>query len=242
MTSATLFKRIRRFGGLLIALGILYSQKPARAQVGDYRPGEGLLHRYVREAHRTGKTSVRMGYPTLLTAQEYGLDDALARTTVVVAKLIGSATISTPSEIYTWRKYTIIEKLSQQSDVPADLCYKIPDSLLPLKPEEFVVGEIGGTIIMDGVKLIQQDPTKNEIPSHDRHLMFLLFTCSGSIGLLNYGPDGHFSLDDSDNIHVSEHSNNRLKDELLLRTGGKLSELRSISAAIVPRNFRDIPK
>ena len=241
MTSGILFKRIPRFGGLLIALCILYSQKPARAQAGDYRPGEGLLHRYVREAHRTGKTSVKMDYPISQWAQERGLDDALARTTVVVAKLIGSATISTPDEIYTWRKYSIIEKLSQQSEVPADLCDKIPDSLLPLKPEEFVVSEIGGTIIMDGVKLIQQDPRKNEVPPQDRHLMFLLFTCSGSIGLLNYGPDGHFSLDDSDNIHVSEHSKNRLKDELLSRTGGKLSELRSISAGIVPKSFRDIP-
>jgi len=202
--------------------------------------GQGLIQQYVREARQSGKASIRIPYPIVEWAELESVPDAIAHTTLVVARLVESETVRTNDEIVTWRKYAILEKLSKQLTVPTGLCEDIPRSLLPLKPTEFVVPEIGGTVEVDGVTVVQQDPRKNDIPAQDRHLMFLLFVCSGSIALLNYGPYGHFSLDDSDLIHISRYSqNNALKDDLLARTGGRLSSLRAISAQITPRSLQD---
>ena len=240
MASVSDFRRVSRLGAIILLIVVIWTGDRSGAKPAPYNPNEGLIAAYVRHAHQTGKTSIRVPYPIVEWAELEDLDHALAHTTVVVARLIASETVYTKDEITTWRKYAIAEKLSRQLEIPAQHCGEIPSSMLPLKSEEFVIPEIGGTVEVDGVRLIQRDSTESDIPAQDRHLIFVLIVCSGSIALPNYGPYGHFSLDDSDNVHISAISqNNPLKDELLERTGGKLSSLRSISATIAPRSLQD---
>jgi hypothetical protein len=239
MASVSDFKRVSRLGAITLLVVVIWTSDRSGAKPAPYNPNEGLIAAYVRHAHQTGKTSIRVPYPMVDWAELEDLDHALAHTTVVVARLIASETVYTKDEITTWRKYATTEKLSRQLEVPARPCEEIPASMLPFKPGEFLIPDIGGTVEVDGVTLTQQDSMKNDIPVRDRHLMFLMFICSGPVALENYGPDGHFSLDDSDSIHISERSQSPLKDELLKRTGGNLSSLRSISSKVVPRSLQD---
>jgi hypothetical protein len=75
---------------------------------------------------------------------------------VVLAEPIAIAISHDDDEVYTWRKYRLLEKLSAQPIVPEELLPEaIPSSLLPLQPDEFVMAIVGGTVIIDGVKIIQ---------------------------------------------------------------------------------------
>ena len=103
--------------------------------------------------------------------------------------------------------------------------------MLPTKPDEFVVAELGGGVDIDGVTITMEN-SEVRIPAQDKpHLMFLLFRASGALAVSNYGPYGLFSVDDSGNIHGwVDADTNSLRSELLDRTGGKLSGMRQAAS------------
>jgi hypothetical protein len=193
---------------------------------------DGRLLWYANQAKAKGKTSIVIPVGDVFEANPESLDQALNRTSVVVAKLVSSAATHDKDSIFTWKKYRIAERLRTQPNVPAGALpvAEIPPSLLPLGPREFVLVDNGGTVVIDGVKITEQDPDRAVLPEDRRHLMFVMFRCSGMLALLNYGAEGLFAVDDSDAISDSAiEKNNPIRKELLARTGGRLSQLRAMS-------------
>jgi hypothetical protein len=193
---------------------------------------DGRLGWYANQAKAQGKASVVIPVGDVLESNPESLDEALNRTSVVVAKLVSSATTHDKDSIFTWKKYRLTESFTTQPNVPGGELpiAKIPSSLLPLGPGEFLLLDDGGTVVVDGVKTTEQDPDRVVLTEARRHLMFVMFRCSGMMARLNYGAEGLFAVDDSDFVSDSAvEINNPIRKELLARTGGRLSQLRMIS-------------
>ena len=101
--------------------------------------------------------------------------------------------------------------------------------MLPIGPDEFVMVEMGGTIVMDGVTITMHagvpHPRPDNLPPPD-----VCIAChSRTLALPNYGPSGAFWVDDSDKIHAEVDLDlNPLGAEFLERTGGDLSGARTL--------------
>lgn len=193
----------------------------------------GRLSRESRRALSSGKTSAQLPPARIEWAEPESLTDALKRCSVVVAKLENSAVGHDADDIFTWRKYRIIEQLSVQPYVTNDpLPSEIPRSLLPLRPGEFLIPELGGTSVVNGVNISEANPQEAYLPKGSVHLMFLIFKASGAIALPNYGPVGMFSIDNSEHIEGSiDSEQNPFRSEVLRSTGGTLQGLRDLAPA-----------
>jgi hypothetical protein len=100
--------------------------------------------------------------------------------------------------------------------------------MLPIGPDEFVIGAFGGTVVIDGITVTMQDERSHPLPEHLPHLMFVLFFSSGAMAVMNYGPMGAFWVDDSEKIHAQVSDLNPFGAEFLERTGGELSGARML--------------
>ncbi|MGA7415442.1 MAG: hypothetical protein WBW33_33530 [Bryobacteraceae bacterium] len=189
----------------------------------------GTIERRVREAKKLGKTSIKIGFPIVEHAETPPLDDALERTTLVLAKVLKSEVGHDNYYVVTWRKCRTLEKLYLQRGVyDRPLPQDLPAAMLPIGPDEFVIGDFGGTVVIDGVTVTMQDERSHSLPEDLPHLMFVLFFSSGAMAVMNYGPEGAFWVDDSDKIHAQVPELNPFGAEFLERTGGKLSGARTL--------------
>ncbi len=214
-----------------VALGFILASASAVILAQDQSTPEdrGTLQWRVREAKRLRKTSIRIPFPIVEHAETPPLDDALERTTLVLAKVLKTEVSHDNYDVSTWRKYRTLEKLYIQRDVydralPDDL----PAAMLPIGPDEFVIGEFGGKVVIDGVTVTMQDERSHPLPEDLPHLMFVLFLSSGAWAITNYGPLGVFWVDDSDEIHPQVSELEPFVAEFLKRTGGKLSGARML--------------
>jgi hypothetical protein len=190
---------------------------------------QGTIERRVREAKKLGKTSIKIAFPIVEDAETPPLDDALERTTLVLAKVLKTEVSHDNYYVSTWRKYRTLEKLYLQRGVyDRPLPQDLPAAMLPIGPDEFVIGDFGGTIVIDGVTVTMQDERSHPLPDDLPHLMFVLFLSSGAWAVTNYGPHGVFWVDDSDKIHAQVSELNPFGAEFLERTGGNLSGARTL--------------
>lgn len=218
----------------LLAL-LLITPRVGTPQMLAQSSEDGILSMHAAKAHKNGKSSIEIVPPIELWAEPETLDLALAHNTVVIAQLVASDVTHDRNLIITYHKYKLIEQLSTQAS-PIDnqaLPKEIPPSLLPLEPGEFLVPEVGGTAIIDGITIKEHSDRDGTLPEQQRHLMFLVLKCSGALGLPNYGPGSFFWLDDLDNIQVPNQSGaHRVRTEVLTRTGGKLSVMRTLASQV----------
>ncbi len=190
----------------------------------------GTLKWRVREAKKLGKTSIELDVGIVEHAATQSLDIALEDTSLVLAKVLKSEADHDDYNVFTWRKYRLLEKLSFQRGVyDRPLPEDVPADMLPIGPDEFVMAEEGGAIVIDGVTVTMDAGVSHPRPDHLRHLMFVLLVSPGPLALPNYGPIGAFWVDDSDKIHAEVDLDlNPLGAEFLERTGGDLSGARTL--------------
>ncbi len=189
------------------------------------------------EAAKTGKTSITIPYGVYNYAEAGSLQDALKDTSSVVAEVVASETSHTEGEIITWRKYRVVEQLSSQPvQVKSALPSGIPASLLPIRPDEFLLPLVGGTLKLDGVEVTENNGELDISPNSKTHLLFLVFFSSpeGRIAALNYGPNSFYWIDKDEKIHPAGlNPNSSINDDLRLRAGANLNTLRAITPALV---------
>jgi hypothetical protein len=192
----------------------------------------GTLSRVANKARHDGKSSIDISAPDELWAEPEPLDEALSHTTVVIATEVASDVGNDREDIVTWHKYKLFEKLSSQSFIRNEpLPQETPSSLLPLAEGEFLVPEIGGTANIEGITIREHSNRDGILPKQQRHLMFLIFRCSGALAVPNYGPASFFWLDNSDNIQAPiQGVKDKFRNGVLTRTGGKLSTMRTLAS------------
>src|SRR5882757_9840912 len=71
----------------------------------------GSLVWRARQALQNGQTSITLAQPFILVAETEPLNNALLHTTAVIARVVAIENNHDDYNIFTWRKYRILEKL-----------------------------------------------------------------------------------------------------------------------------------
>ncbi|HKP73814.1 MAG TPA: hypothetical protein VJT82_12805 [Pyrinomonadaceae bacterium] len=184
---------------VLIVVGITWTKSSSQQNVNE----RGTIAWHVQNAKKSGKKQVEIPAPIPIYAAVNGLDDALARFTTVVAQLVEMKSyVQDRSKIVTWYKFRVLEYLSQppQSECPDCLNdIVIPEELRPLQADEFVVSDVGGSVLVDGVEVSSRDSEfRQSFSLSQKYLLFLSLDSSRRVGSLNIGPSAIFTIDSDD--------------------------------------------
>lgn len=121
----------------------------------------GRLHQLAAKARLEGKAELTI--ETLIVdypGSESGLNDASQYYGVYIARFIDKKTASfRGNDVMTWYRLKIVDELSPQSVRSLKLMDELdsrarpPANLFALKDDEFVVGLVGGELIIDGIRI-----------------------------------------------------------------------------------------
>jgi len=134
-------------------------------------------------------------YPNASTPEE--LNSALPEYAVFVAEPIqeksrlSSQTHAegvSPSELITsWYKFRVLDVVSQGRAHQSFAVRQIPEELLPVGENEVLVPKEGGTVIIDGVEVIQPEESVAGFRRDRKYLLILSVNPSTRIGELAFG-------------------------------------------------------
>jgi hypothetical protein len=229
---------------LAISLSFASFNMWAGQSTPENEPARGSLAWRALKARSEGKSELKLPVIYEYPPGPASLDIAFMDSTVLVAKLLESKTVPKKNDITTWRKYKIIERLSTQSqELPPERdedwqreFADAPKSMLPLREDEFLVAEGGGTATIDGVKITVTGTGTQELRVGGKYLMFVLFGSSRQLAEGCYGLMSDFRIDESDTVHARrselDADQNALLREIRQRANGTLSGLRSLAASV----------
>jgi hypothetical protein len=159
------------------------------------------------------------------------LQDAFASLSVVVAEPFESkSSISGDDEIITWYHCRLVDTISIRPPLVCDGCpqpLEKPADIKPTELGEVLIPKVGGTVVVDGVRITMQDVDMPDLVLHKRYLVFVSISPNG-VARLSGGPTGVFRITDGDLLEPMGKKS-RLKSELEQRFDLKLSKLRALS-------------
>lgn len=211
----------------------LRGQEQTVQQIAEIEKAEdkGSLKWYARLAKAKGQNRISKWGPEARYGDEVkDLNDALSYYQMILAVPIEKQ--SRPFEdagIRTWYKFKIVEKLSHKQlkpcdCVPADLV--APQEMFPLAADEILIPLGGGSVMVDGVEITQDDVEYPQFALTTRYLLFLRTDDSGQIGLLGMGPAGIFVEREDDRLEPVSHRTNALAPEIATRFRSSIQLLR----------------
>lgn len=215
----------------VVTVGSLIWSRPSASQTANQREqwkDPTTLRARVEKEKAKGNRRVEFPAPEVEYAEETGLEEAIAKTTVIVADVLDKHGRQVdPRNIYTFYRLGVIETLSQPTN---PLCCNpkeenFPTDLPPLGPNEIYFAGVGGTITLDDVELTVTEDYR-ELRPNGRYLLFLSTTESGKFSIGKLGPRGVFKVNGDGSL---ESHLRRLKfgRELESKAGNSLSGLRS---------------
>ncbi len=191
----------------------------------------GTVKWYARLAKAKGQNKISILPRHVTYADEVkDLDDAVRLNRLVLAVPIEKRAF--PFEdtgIRTWYKFKIVEELTHNKVSPCqcgppDLV--APPEMLPLKMDEILIPRGGGSITVDDVEVIQDDPQFPQFASSITYLLFLQTDDSGQIGLLRMGPIGVYVEEAVDRLKPLSRRPNALTSDITTRFGSSIQSLR----------------
>jgi hypothetical protein len=211
----------------------LRGQEQTAEQIAELEKAEdkGGVKWYARLARAKGQNKISM----MARKGEYAdgvkdLNEALRYYQMILAVPIEKQ--SRPFEdaaIRTWYKFKIIEKLSHKLKpcdcVPADLV--APQEMFPLGADEILIPLGGGSVMVDGIEITQDDVEYPQFALTTRYLLFLRTDESGQIGLLGMGPAGIFVEREDDRLEPVSQRTNALAPEIATRFKSSIQLLRN---------------
>jgi hypothetical protein len=189
-------------GGTIGAIGTKRNSSNLSKSQEEFPKGSLLW--YVQQAKAQGQKEITIGPTTV----EYG--GSSNTTTLDKVLHLYNGIISTPikrmtlpyagEEIVTWYKFKTVEVLSKTSEamLTEENSVLPPEQLLPIADDEFVIAEYGGSLVMNGIKLVKPF----EYPPFEiskQYLMFIRRSPSGK-GEIVGGPIGAFNISNDGNI------------------------------------------
>ncbi|MDX6443491.1 MAG: hypothetical protein QOH71_565 [Blastocatellia bacterium] len=172
----------------------------------------------VQRTKEQGKNKVTIPGPRI----EYGgmnmtLREALQLYSVFIAEPKEGKSYSVDSNhIVTWYRFSIKETLSLRAPLVCNTCPTPaipPPDIIPVKPGEFLISKVGGTVKIDGVEVTMVDIALPKFEEHKRYLMFVSLHPSG-VALLGGGPTGVFQINDDDKLEALTKNSTRLQSEM----------------------------
>lgn len=166
---------------------------------------------------------------------DYGLEgqnlnDALSYCSVVIAQPVAERSYihdanTNIGDITTWYKFKIDESLSEQSkpvsgNIPEEL---LPREFFPINPNEFLLPQSGGTVLLNGVKVSRH----SEYPAFVRSKQYLLFVSIDSMRVANTcGAGTIFSIKADGDLEAVSPESSPVQQELRAKFNNSLNEFR----------------
>jgi hypothetical protein len=177
-------------------------------------PENGSLRWRVQEAKRRGERQDGIfihNCGTVLTNPQEALKDALSNFAVIVAEPIEKKSYEGKYYVKTWYRFRIIETLNPRPLAHCPGCINSsdpPSDLPPVGNDEILILQSGGTIMIDGVEVIDSFSRQ---PSYSLSQKYLLFLIPGSTkwnSIQGLGSAGIFEVDSKGILkHTTSHHN-----------------------------------
>jgi hypothetical protein len=239
----------------IIGIGLKNVSSISRQENTEHR---GTIAWRVRNAKITGEKEVKLSKFKSMQAIVADLDDALSQFKVIEAKPIEKYTEAGTWSLITWYKFKILDELnkghSQEcgscDDLEHELAY-IPKSLLPLESDEILICYTGGSLTIDGIKIIEPSEipdfsigatienndkplsNKDESQTHkrlinsQRFLLFLSPSKSSKIGKLPLCSNGIFSISLENELKSMSSEPHIIKSQIKKFQTGSLERLKT---------------
>lgn len=211
----------------------LRSQGQTAERIAELEKAEdrGTLKWYARLAKAKGQNTISKWSPEATYADEVkDLNDALSYYQMILAVPIEKQSLPFGDrDVITWYKFQIVEKLSHNElkpcdCVPADLV--APEEMFPLGADEILIPRSGGSVMVDGVEITEDDLQFPQFALSTRYLLFLRTDDSGQIGLLGMGPTGVFVERGNDRLEPLSRRPNALTSDITTRFRSSIQMLR----------------
>jgi len=204
----------------------------AVAQAGPWDGLNGRLREAVLEAKASGRSQIVLPAPQILPPFVDNLFTVREQYTVIVGQplQIVTSVAADGNVITTWYKLKVIEVVTKQPTVASETSleqFGPPRALLPLGTDEVLVGVDGGSIISDGVTILQHPPFEFRVQLNRRYVFTVYLEASGAIASLAALNNGVFELQaDGSTIVPMGRKEYPLVKDIYVRTGNNLEFLR----------------
>lgn len=146
---------------------------------------EGRIALEVKSAKSHGQNNVELVAPIGMPTGISTVDDVLNHYSVVIAELVGKRVGADADDVNTWYKFRISELLAEQPNNSLEaLTDRVPQDLLPMQPEEFLILQNGGKIVVDGVTVTETPRNDLSFDTPNRYVLFLHFESSSKVASL----------------------------------------------------------
>ncbi len=181
--------------------------------------------------YELGSISCGMGVSTL--------DEAVRNHTIVVAQPIEKKVLlEDENNVRSWYRFKIIETTSQKpiTDFGRESVdnMRLPDEMLPAGEDEFLMAQGGGSMEIEGVKIIYGSNSP-QFKVSEKYLLFLEMDAEKRFAFIPWSDDiGIFTVDDAGNIRSTDNEpydprvrSYNLRDKMESRLHNSLQLLRT---------------
>jgi hypothetical protein len=210
----------------------LRSQEQTAEQIAELEKAEdrGSVKWYARLAKAKGQNRISKSAPESCYADDVkDLNDALRYSQMILAVPLEKQSLPYgETGVITWYKFKIVEKLSHKLKpcqcMPEELV--APQEMFPLSANEILVPRTGGSVMVDGVEVTEDDLQFPQFALSTRYLLFLKMDDSGQIGILGMGPTGVFVEEEDDRLEPVSRKSNALSSDITTRFRSSIQLLR----------------
>lgn len=128
-------------------------------------------------------------------------------------------------EVITWHKFKILENLSGRLVRISSPALPPPEEMLPLNPDEFLIAQGGGTVVIDKIALTSVERDFPPFSLSEKYLLFVVINPDGVAGLA-MGPKTVFKMDSKGHLEPVNNEPQPLKDDIAYRLQSSVDELR----------------
>lgn len=200
---------------------------PLKVEKVEVTAAIGTLRRDIQEARARGENTLEVG--VLGCGWGIGsLKEELSTDTVVIADLVAKKTYEDTFGLRTWYKFKIRETLVEH-DPPrhfADQFQSGPSDMLPIAEDEFLIEELNGQMVIDGVSVTQHSNGAKYLEGQT-YLLFLWLDPTTRTAIRSAtDPLGVFLVDSNGNLRAYVDRPYPFKTALAKRFNNSINDLR----------------
>lgn len=128
--------------------------------------------------------------------------------------------------IKSWYKFRIVEVLSEPPPYPYSFGSP-PGELSPLNKNEFAAYLPGGSLTVDGVKVVSRSAESPALPLSKQYLLFIDLDSANRVARIEYGPDSIFSVKEDGLVKAHTRRATPLQLDIEARYGNSIDRVRA---------------
>ena len=213
----------------VLGYGVFSISQKSRIATLENSQDKGKLTWYAEMAKAKGDKEVHIGSGIVRYGVPRTFEEALANFDSVVGEVVTSQSFPEETEITTWYKFKLIENISTPT-IECSRCPSIPEpptAMLPINQNEFLLPQVGGEVLVDGIKIKSRNSQFPPFEIGKQYLLFLSFDSQKIAAVSRMGPWGTFKSTNGKLEAVDAKLTHPTHDELQRRFGSSLSSFRT---------------